>query len=299
MATDPLLDAADRLYGLTLAEFTPARDALVKEHKADKDLAAALKALKKPSLAAWVVNLLVRRDAAQVDQVLVVGAALRQAQADLDGAELRQLTRQRRQLTAAVTAQARGLAAEHGQRVTQAVADQVEATLTAAMVDPAAAAAVRTGLLVNALRSTGLGELDLTAYVAVPDAADFTPTELDEPAPPPPPDLHVVPDPDAASKKLRRGAGAPRRPPRRRSTRPPRRSTAADADVAELEARSLQVQAEIDELRRRLGELESDQDDIDEQLADAREVASSARQDVSTADAARARAEAAVARLDS
>ena len=96
MATDPLLDAADRLYGLTLAEFTPARDALVKEHKSDKDLAAALKKLKKPSLAAWVVNLLVRRDAAQVDQVLVVGEALRQAQADLDGAELRQLTRQRR-----------------------------------------------------------------------------------------------------------------------------------------------------------------------------------------------------------
>ena len=57
--------------------------------------------------------------------------------------------------------------------------------------------------------------------------------------------------------------------------------------MAELEARSLQVQAEIDELRRRLGELESDQDDVDEQLADAREVASSARQDVSTADAAR------------
>ena len=61
MAADPLLAAADRLYGLTLAEFTPARDALVKEHRGDKELAARLKALKKPSLAAWVVNLLVRR----------------------------------------------------------------------------------------------------------------------------------------------------------------------------------------------------------------------------------------------
>ncbi len=296
MAHDPLLDAADRLYGLTLAEFTPARDALVKEHKADKDLAAALKKLKKPSLAAWVVNLLVRRDAAQVDQVLVVGEALRQAQADLDGAELRQLTRQRRQLTAAVTGQARGLAAEHGQRITDAVADQVEATLTAAMVDPAAAAAVRTGLLVNALRSTGVDQLDLTAYVAVPDAADFTPTELEEPAPPPPPDLHVVPDPDAQAKKL---AAAQERLDEAQAEvdEATEALTAADADVAELEARSLQVQAEIDELRRRLGELESDQDDVDEQLSDAREVASSARQDVSTADAARQRAAAALTKL--
>ena len=36
---DPLLEIADDLYALPLADFTPARDALVKEHKADKALA--------------------------------------------------------------------------------------------------------------------------------------------------------------------------------------------------------------------------------------------------------------------
>lgn len=294
--TDPLLEAADLLYGLTLPEFTPARDALVKEHKADKELAARLKALKKPSLAAYVVNLLVRRDAAQVDQVLVVGEALRQAQQDLDGAELRNLTRQRRQLTAAVTQQARSLASQHGQRVTESVADQVEATLTAAMVDPGAAAAVRTGLLVSAITSTGVGETDPADYVAVPDAADFTPTELGEPEPPPPPDLHVVPDPDAEAKKV---AAAQKKVDEAQAQvdKATEALAAADAEVAELEARSLQLQAEIDELRRRLEELESDQDDVDEEISDAREVASSARQDVAAADAARQRAEAALAKL--
>ena len=294
--TDPLLEAADLLYGLTLPEFTPARDALVKEHKADKELAARIKALKKPSLAAWVVNLLVRRDAPQVDQVLVVGEALRQAQQDLDGAELRNLTRQRRQLTAAVTQQARSLASQHGQRVTQSVADQVEATLTAAMVDPGAAAAVRTGLLVSAITSTGVGETDPADYVAVPDAADFTPTELGEPEPPPPPDLHVVPDPDAEAKKV---AAAQKKVDEAQAQvdKATEALAAADAEVAELEARSLQLQAEIDELRRRLEELESDQDDVDEEISDAREVASSARQDVAAADAARQRAEAALAKL--
>ena len=37
---DPLLEIADDLYALPLADFTPARDALAKEHKADKALAA-------------------------------------------------------------------------------------------------------------------------------------------------------------------------------------------------------------------------------------------------------------------
>ncbi|UUZ59699.1 hypothetical protein [Nocardioides sp. B-3] len=73
--TDSLPEIADQLYGLPPADFTPARDALAKEHKADKELAAQVKALKKPSLAARVVNLLVRRDAPRVEQVLAVGGS--------------------------------------------------------------------------------------------------------------------------------------------------------------------------------------------------------------------------------
>ena len=85
MAEAELLTIADELFGLPLGDFTPARDARAKELKADKTLSAAVKALRKPSLAAWVVNLMVRRDAEQVAQVLAVGEALREAQATLDG----------------------------------------------------------------------------------------------------------------------------------------------------------------------------------------------------------------------
>ncbi|WP_278256204.1 hypothetical protein [Nocardioides convexus] len=46
-----------------------------------------MKALRKPSTAAWVLNLLVRREGAQVDQVLNVGAALRQAQQAMSAGE--------------------------------------------------------------------------------------------------------------------------------------------------------------------------------------------------------------------
>ena len=76
---EELLPLAEDLYGLPLADFTPARDALVKQHKGSP-LAAALKALRKPSTAAWVVDLLVRHETEQVEQVLAVGAALRSAQ---------------------------------------------------------------------------------------------------------------------------------------------------------------------------------------------------------------------------
>jgi valyl-tRNA synthetase len=296
VATDPLLEAADRLYGLTLPEFTPARDALAKELKgSDKDLSARVKALKKPSLGAWVVNLLVRREPEQVEQVLGVGAALREAQASLAGDELRALTRQRRQLTAAVTMTARGHANDLGQKITSSVADEVEATLTAAMIDADAADAVRSGLLLRSLATTGLGDLDLTAYVAVPEAVGFvpTPTEL---APPEPPDLHVVPDPDADEKKLRAAQEALDAAQAEFDTATAA-LRAAHADVDALEARSLQVQAEIDELKRKLGELEESQDEIDEELEEAQVVVQAASADVSSAESNRDRAAKTVEKL--
>ena len=296
MSDDPLLDVADALYGLPLPEVTPARDARAKELKgSDAGLAARVKALKKPSVAAWVVNVLVRHETEQVEQVLSVGAALREAQASLDGEELRALTRQRRQLTAAVTTRARGVAAGLGTKVTQAVADQVEATLTAAMVDEGCARAVRSGLLVTALEATGVDEVDLAGAVGTPDALGFAATSApDEPEARP--DLHVVPDPDADTKAVRAAQ---------------ERLDAADAEVAEarealdeavsdveqLEARSLQVQAEIDELRRRISELEERAEEVDDELGDAEDVRAEAESSLAEAVMARDEAAATVARL--
>lgn len=287
-----LLGVADELYALPLAEFTPARDARAKQLKGT-DLAAPVKALRKPSLAAWVVNLLVRRDADQVTQVLDLGAALRDAAAGMQGEELRALTRQRRQLTAAVTTGARALASGEGVRVTEAVADQVEATLTAAMLDARCAQAVRSGLLVTALSSTGVDEVDLTAAVATPDALGFTARPTERPRP----ELHVVPDPDADAKAVAAArdevaqAAAALEEARRAATE-------AAAAVAELEARGLQLQAEAEELRRKLAELESAHDDTEEELADAEEARAEADAELAEAERAHTAAQQALARLE-
>ena len=88
---DPVDAAADLLYGLPLDEFTPARNAAAKELR-DRGLGAeaeAVKALAKPTVAAWAVNQLTRRRHADLDEFLEAAAAARDAQLG-GGAEARE-----------------------------------------------------------------------------------------------------------------------------------------------------------------------------------------------------------------
>lgn len=156
---------ADALYLLPPEEFTAARDAAAKQAKADgdKEAAAALKALRRPTVSAWLVNALAHEQAALLDQLLDLGPALAEAQSGGDAAALRTLGAQRRQLVEAVVGTAVGLA---GRSVTSAVREEVAATLEAALSDAASAEAVRSGRLVRALSYAGFGTVDLSDAVA-------------------------------------------------------------------------------------------------------------------------------------
>lgn len=295
-----LLEIADELYALPLPDFTPARDARAKELKGT-DLAASVKALKKPSLAAWVLNVFVRREAAQVEQVFTLGESLREAQAAMSGDDLRALTRQRRQLTAAVTQQARTLAKEEGVKVTQSVADQIEATLTAGLVDAECARAVRSGLLVTSLSTTGVDAVELAGAVALPDALGFTatPREAEAEAADAPagrPELRVVPDPDADD-KARAAAQDVLDAAQEQVDEAQQAYDDAHADVGTLEARTMQLQAELDEVRQRLGELETAYEEADDELTDAEDVRAEASGSLKSATQERDRASAALDKL--
>lgn len=306
MPADPVLAEADRLYGLPPGDFTAARDARAKELKASgedgaAELSTRVKKLRKPSVAAWVLNLLVRREAGQVDEVLAVGRALRDAAHDLDAAAMRELTTQRRQLTAAVTTRARRLARESGHKVTEAVADQVEGSLTAAMLDESCAALVRSGLLVTTVSATGPGMTDPedpTDAAAVPEAAGFLPRAVEgagdgaDEVERAGPALRVVPDPDAEEKAR---AAAQQALDEAVEARDQARAAADEAEeaVSALEARGLQLQAEIDEHRRALAELEEQAEEVDDDLeaaederADARDTLHAAERDHDAARAA-------------
>ncbi len=276
-----LATVADELYGLRPEEFTRTRNERAKETRAeDKDLGARVAKLSKPSTAAWVVNVLARHMAEELDQVLALGASLREAQENLDGAELRELNRQRRQLTAAVTAQARGLARDLGVKVSESVAAQVEETLRAAMTDPGAARAVRTGQLVEALTATGVGELDVSAAVAVPEAIGMSARPVERRKP----QLSVVPDAetdetdsardDTVAEAADRALEAARRAVKdaeAAAATAERKKTKAGKRVAKLEARSLQLQGELEEVRRRASTLEHELEQVDDDLSSAEE----------------------------
>jgi len=166
-----LVEVADRLYALTPAEFTQARNAAIVSAKSsgDAELAANIKALRKPSTSAWLVNTLARHRLPQLDELLGLGAELRAAQQALDGDALRRLSRERHACIHALTVEIGRLAADAGHRVADATNREITGTLDAAVIDAPAAAAVRSGRLIRALVAAGFDAVDLDGAVAVPD----------------------------------------------------------------------------------------------------------------------------------
>ena len=115
-----LLAEADALYGVALPEFTPARDARARELKgSDPELSRSGSrpcASPRPP-PGWSTCSCVARPS-RSGRCWPSGPRCGRRRPSLAGDELRALTRQRRQLTAAVTGRARAVAAEHGLRVT-------------------------------------------------------------------------------------------------------------------------------------------------------------------------------------
>jgi hypothetical protein len=129
-----MLDEADELYGLPLEEFTAARDALAKRLRGEKrrDDADAVKALKRPSVAAGAINRAVREHGA--DDLLAAGEELRTAHEALlegsgDAAAVRAATERER---AAVREFARLALGDDASAATE---EKVRETLHAASVD--------------------------------------------------------------------------------------------------------------------------------------------------------------------
>ncbi|MET9800232.1 hypothetical protein [Streptomyces sp. NPDC006368] len=148
-----LESVADELYGLRPDRFTAARNERVAEARrvGDQSLADRLRALRRPTLAAWASNLLVRRRPEETRSLVALGESLRQAHHGLDGDRLRELGHRRNVVVTALAREARLLAAEAGQPVGDDVQHEVEATLHAALADPEAAEEWAAGRLTRPL----------------------------------------------------------------------------------------------------------------------------------------------------
>jgi hypothetical protein len=161
MALDP-----NDLYGLPLERFTQERNELAKRLRKEgrRNEASEVSKLRKPSVAAWAVNQLVRTQKREVNALLKAGDRLVKVQTDLlakrgrPGA-LRQAVEGEREAVAALVERARGLLSTGGVELSEQRLEQVSETLHAAALDADARAEVRAGCLERELRHVGLGSL--------------------------------------------------------------------------------------------------------------------------------------------
>ncbi|MBF4613053.1 hypothetical protein [Curtobacterium sp. VKM Ac-1376] len=288
-------DVARELLLVAPQDFVAERTARQRAaRKDDRDLAAAIGKLRKPAPAAWVIDLLAHDGA--MDEAVDLGPALRKAQADADPDEIRRLRRQRSGVVDALAQAGADLASDAGHPVTPAVLEQVRATIEAAMADPHAGAAVRSGLLVTALESVGFDEVDLDGALADPDAVPDAWSGSDAPPIPisqargarkasrasrPAQRDHVEPKPEPEPE---RDPAAGRRAARQAETVARTESREADAaldtaeaDLTAAEDRKADVQRELERAEAEISRLEGLRDEAETASDRAREVLAAAQ----------------------
>jgi hypothetical protein len=164
------VEGVDDLYGLALERFVPERTALARELRSAgrREEASQVAALRKPSVAGWAVNQLVRTQRSAFDELLEAGDALRAAHDDVlagrgDAESLRRAVARERGAVDALAATARGLLSSEGHELSPTIVERVADTLHAAALDDDAREQVRDGRLERELRHVGLGPVAVPA----------------------------------------------------------------------------------------------------------------------------------------
>lgn len=261
-------DVARELYRAPLSDFTAARDDAVKAaREVDKELADAVKRLPKPSVAAWLVDLLGEGGPALLEELSDIGEQLRDG-ALTDRTARRRLDARRRTLMSEAVQVATSRGRVLGQRIGAVALRELDATLRAVVSDEAAAVAARSGLLVRPLVATGLEPLDVRESVAVPDALQLPDVVLHDDA---------GDDADAADDRAEREAL--------------RRRAAALRELASAERDLAGRRTAYDETSLRLAQAQRDVEDLTERLAHASAELETAVTAHESADAALTQAE--------
>jgi len=283
MAADPVDEAAGRLYGLPLEDFTRERDSRARElRKAkEREAAAAVGKLKKPSQAAWAANQLARERRELVDALLAAGASLRDAQdaalAGRGSKEMRSAAAEERRAVDALIGAAKELRPA-GRRPTETTLERLRTTLHAAAADDAVRTALDAGRLVE--DATGGGAWGLLGGDAEPA----------EPAPEPrKPKPKPKPKQESAKERKAREAAEREEAEREAAEREERRRLEAELKEARAERRGRE---------RELTRAEREGERAESRLEDAVAEAEQARAELDSARAAASEARDHVARLE-
>lgn len=150
-------DASAELYAGDPEVFVERRRELAARARTagDREAAKTIASLGKPTRSAWIVNNLIHADAEVAVSLAELGGKLRSGEAALDGASIRELSRERRELVDSLVRRAMEEAGQESPSV--ALRDEVTDTFNAALADPDLAGQVAAGTLQKAVHWAGFG----------------------------------------------------------------------------------------------------------------------------------------------
>lgn len=224
-------EALDELYCAAPEKFMQLRTRLAAAAKGSGDSEAArrITASRKPTTAAWAVNLLVSGGTARA-ALADLGERLRQAHAAMDGEAIRALTAEQRRLVEELTRTAlerAGIASPSA-----ALRDDITSTLQAAVADPEVTE--RLGRLTKAEQCSGFGDFGFSAAVSGPSK---TREKARQPA--------TAPKTTTKSREARAAVAAAERA-----------KAEADAALSELQSDLARARLRREDARRRLADAE-------------------------------------------
>ncbi|MFC5923634.1 hypothetical protein [Micromonospora vulcania] len=292
----PLTELVQQLYRNPPDRFVAARDAAVAEARraGDPTTARQLARLRRPTVAAWLVNLLAIQRPELVADLVQLADALRAAQRELRGPRLRELSAQRRAVVGALVAEVRKLAAAEPDAPSAGKLPlaEVEATLNAALSDVEVAEQVRAGRLLRAASYAGFGEVPRPQLRLVTDDDEEPAAEL--PAHRPGAQRtrpEATPRADRATERAEQAERAAQRAARAERARQRR---ALDRELARARTDQERAEAELSEATGQERDGAEVLDRIETELAELERRRAVAEQDLSRAKLARRAAERAV-----
>ncbi|WBB88618.1 hypothetical protein [Verrucosispora sp. WMMC514] len=294
----PPPDLVERLYRTPPDRFVAVRDDAVAQARraGDPGTAREIARLRRPTVAAWLVNLLALERPELVAELAQLAEALREAQRELRGPRLRELSAQRRAVVGALVAEVRRLAAgvEGAPAGGKLPLAEVEATLNAALSDVEVAEQVRSGRLLRPAHYAGFGEVPRPQLRLVTG---------DEEPPPAAPVRQRPPDRGALRAEQAQRAARAERSRRRKALQKELDRARTDQDRAETDlAGAVEAEREgtaaLDAVEAELAELERRRAVAEQELSRSRLARRAAERALTTARRRAGEVEAAMEALD-
>jgi hypothetical protein len=243
----------DALFELQPEEFTAARDRLAKDlsGRGEGDAAREVKALRRPTAAAWAVNQVVRRHAKRLDRLIAVGEEIRTAQrraaSGLSAEGFAQGVAERRAMVSELAQAAAEVLVEAGRTPTQSHIDAAGATFEAAASDPRSAESVRSGRLSKELAPPSGFEV-LEGLSVVPTTEEEEPRPSPRPSPADRKTAQAQRDLRAAQRDVERWT--------RRAATAREESRALEREAREADKEAGRLERDLERARKRASELQ-------------------------------------------